>query len=94
MNVTVAGYLAIATSLFLSYGLYAQVWKIYRTKSAKDFALPLILALVFNELAWLNYGLRLGQLPVWIIPAFNLPAVIAGIPGYLRYRRPTKSGVG
>lgn len=91
MNTNIAGFFAIATSLLMTSGLYAQVWKIYKTKSAKDFSLLLIIALVLNELAWLNYGVRLGELPVWIVPVLNLPAIIGGVPGYVKYRHPPQS---
>jgi uncharacterized protein with PQ loop repeat len=43
--------------LVITAGVYAQAYKIFRTRSAKDFSTILIISLVYSELSWLVYGL-------------------------------------
>ena len=77
----------VCASLFITGGLYLQVVKIFRTRSARDFSSVLIAAMVFNEAAWLNYGFLLGEWPIIVISACNLPAVIACAYGYRKFSR-------
>jgi len=73
-------------SIAITYGLYDQALKIWRTKSAKDFTWSIVVALLFNECAWLNYGFSLMEWPIITIGILNVPAaIIAGI-GFLKYR--------
>jgi MtN3 and saliva related transmembrane protein len=68
--------IAAVSGIVLTYGLYAQVWKIFNTKSAQDFTLSIILAILFNEIAWLNYGITTTEWPIILITSLNLPAGI------------------
>jgi MtN3 and saliva related transmembrane protein len=68
-------------------GLWSQAIKIWQTKSAKDFTYLLVFALIFNEFAWLNYGLSLREWPIIFIGFSNIPAVVIIFIGFLKYRR-------
>ena len=74
-------------SLFMTFGLYVQAWKIWKTKSAKDFALLIVLAIVANEVVWLNYGLALREWPIIGLGILNVPCVIAIVVLYVKFRR-------
>lgn len=76
---------AFLTSVVLTCGMYAQVVKMFRTKSAKDFTMALIAALVLDEIAWLNYGINIHEWPVYMLGCISLPAAIAAFVGYLKY---------
>ncbi len=73
-------------SILITIGLYDQAFKIWRTKSAKDFTITLVAALLFNEIAWLNYGFALFEWPIITLGILNIPAVIIASLGFLKYR--------
>ncbi|OQB05702.1 MAG: MtN3/saliva family protein [bacterium ADurb.Bin212] len=75
----------IVASIVITLGLYRQIVKIWKTKSAKDFSLLLIVALFINEIAWLNYGLALGEWPIIFIGVINIPAIVMAFYGFLKY---------
>jgi uncharacterized protein with PQ loop repeat len=74
-------------SILITVGLYDQSLKIWRTRSAKDFTASIVLALLFNEAAWLNYGCSLKEWPVILIAALNIPAALIAAVGYLKFRK-------
>ncbi len=78
--------ITVIASLAITIGLYDLSFKIWRTKSARDFTPTLVAALLFNELAWLNYGLALPEWPIVVVGCLNLPAVAIASLGYLRYK--------
>lgn len=73
--------------MVLVTGLYIQVWRLYRTKSAKDLSATLIIALMYNEAAWLVYGLSINEWPIISMTLAVLPGDIAILIGYLLYGR-------
>ncbi|KOR33081.1 hypothetical protein TI05_03255 [Achromatium sp. WMS3] len=79
--------LTIVASSFLTFGLYHQVWKIFQTKSAKDFTATLIISLLLNETIWFNYGFAISEWPIMFITGINLPAVVLTAIGYYYYGR-------
>lgn len=78
---------AFLTSMALAVGMYIQVVKIFRTKSAQDFTIVLILALLADEVAWLNYGIVINEWPVYLLGGISLPAAVLALVGYLKYGR-------
>lgn len=74
-------------SVLITVGLYDQSLKIWRTRSARDFTTSIIIAIVFNEMAWLNYGFSLKEWPVILIPLLNIPAVLMAAVGYFKFRK-------
>ena len=78
--------LTLIASITITVGLYGQTIKIWKTRSASDFTATLIAALVFNELAWLNYGFALKEWPIIVIGLVNIPVVLVAAAGFLKYR--------
>ena len=74
-------------SLVLTFGAYSQAYKIWRTKSAKDFSSILIIALILVELVWLNYGIVLKEWPIITLEAINIPGIFATAILFVRYRK-------
>jgi MtN3 and saliva related transmembrane protein len=81
----ISRYLTIVASVVITAGFYAQVWKIFATKSAKDFSLILLIALVINEFAWLNYGYALSEWPIILLGCLNVPALFVALYGFFKY---------
>ncbi len=74
------------SSLVICFGLYAQCYKVFCTKSAKDFTPILVISLLLSEAAWLNYGLVIQEWPITIISSLNMVPVTLISIGYWRYR--------
>ena len=87
MYLDISRIVAFLTSIVLVFGLYAQVRKIFKTRSAKDFTMLLLVALLLDEAAWLNYGLSIKEWPIICLAGFSVPAVILAFIGYLKYGR-------
>jgi len=85
-HLLVSQWIVTGASLLITIGLYDQALKIWRTKSAKDFTTSIVIAIVVNEIAWLNYGLALREWPIVLIPLLNIPAAIIAAVGYFRFR--------
>lgn len=85
MYLSYSRFLVLFASFVITVGLYSQVFKLFRTKSAKDFSTSLIIALLVNELAWLNYGIALREWPIIIVDLASLPADIAIMVGYCKW---------
>jgi len=77
--------ITLIASILITFGLYDQALKIFRTKSASDFTWTIIFALFFNEFAWINYGFSLSEWPIIVVGAANVPAIIIIIIGYKKY---------
>jgi uncharacterized protein with PQ loop repeat len=82
----VSAALALTASIAIILGLYAQAVKIWRTKSARDFTAMIVIAILVNECAWLNYGYSIQKWPIILVSILDLPAAIAITIGYYRYR--------
>ena len=78
---------AFLSSMVLAIGMYVQVVKIFRTKSAQDFTIVLVLALLLDEIAWLNYGVVIMEWPVFMLAGVGMPAAILALIGYYKYGR-------
>ncbi len=76
----------VIASVAVTVGVYVQAYKIWRTKSAKDFTWVIIIALILNEIAWLNYGLALSEWPIILISSVNIPGIIFTFIGFVKYR--------
>ncbi|OQW92491.1 MAG: hypothetical protein BWK79_14510 [Beggiatoa sp. IS2] len=77
--------ITIIASFILTYGLYDQVWKMFRTKSANDFTPSIVFAIALNEMAWLNYGVSITEWPIVLISTLNLPAGLLACYGFYLY---------
>lgn len=79
--------LVLLASVSITFGLWDQAQKIWRTKSAKDFTASIVVAILINEAAWLNYGFALHEWPIIVIGLANNPAAIWAGLGFWKYRR-------
>jgi MtN3 and saliva related transmembrane protein len=61
MNVDVIG--AVAGTLS-TIAFIPQVWRIWRTRSARDLSLPMYLIFTSGVALWFVYGLLLGAVPI------------------------------
>ena len=82
----IARLMTFSTSLMISVGLYAQCYKIFRTKSSKDFNLVLVAAMSIGQVMSLNYGLAIWEWPIIAISSLNLAPVTLIAIGCCRYR--------
>lgn len=85
MYIQISRFVVLIASMAITLGLYAQLFKLHRTKSADDFSAVLVTALLLNELAWLNYGCALREWPMILVGSANMPAVVGIVIGYWRY---------
>lgn len=73
-------------NLMITVGLYAQCYKIFRTKSSNDFNSVLVTALGIGQIMSLNYGLAIREWPIIAISSLNLVPVTLIAIGCCRYR--------
>jgi MtN3 and saliva related transmembrane protein len=78
--------LTLVGSLTITIGVYSQAYKIWQTKSAKDFTPYLIIGIVFTEFVWLNYGIVIREWPIITLETLNIPGVILAAIFYIKYR--------
>lgn len=81
-------YLVTAMSIFLILGLYHQVYKMFKTKSASDFSYMMLIALVGAEMAWLNYGHFLDEWPILAMTYIEIPASLLALYGRYKFGTP------
>jgi len=64
---------ATITGVLMSLGYYPQIWKIVKTKSAKDIAIPSYVIFSIGTVSWLFYGFYLHDLT--IVLSFGLGVI-------------------
>lgn len=79
--------ITVIASFAITAGLYRQGFMIWKTRSAGDFSMLLVIALVFNELAWLNYGITIIEWPIMLVALLNIPAVAMATIGYFKFNK-------
>lgn len=62
-----------------------QAWKTWRTRSARDFALPMLAMFVLGVALWLAYGLAIGSLGLIFANAVTLPLTLVILYVKLRH---------
>lgn len=85
--VEISRVITFVASLTITFGIYSQVSKILKTKSAKDFSSVLILGIVVTEIAWLNYGIVIKEWPIIALESINIPGVFIMAFLFLKYRK-------
>jgi len=73
MNIDLVGMLAGALS---TVAFVPQVWRVWRTRSARDLSLPMYLIFTTGVALWFVYGVMLGAAP--IIVCNGLTLLLAG----------------
>jgi MtN3 and saliva related transmembrane protein len=61
MNVDLIG---SAASALTTMAFIPQVWRVWKTRSARDLSLPMYLIFTSGVVLWLLYGLLLGAMPI------------------------------
>jgi MtN3 and saliva related transmembrane protein len=61
MNVDFIGALASALT---TIAFVPQVWRVWKTRSARDLSLPMYLIFTTGVVLWLLYGLAIGAWPI------------------------------
>jgi len=87
MYVEISRFIVLLVSIGITAGLYHQAYKILTTREVDDFTVTIVVAILLNELGWLNYGVALVEWPIVLVSAVNLPAAVAIALGYFKYRR-------
>jgi MtN3 and saliva related transmembrane protein len=82
MNTDLTGYGAatLTTIAFLP-----QVFKVWRSRSAKDISLPMYALFTLGTALWLAYGLMSGSVPVTVANAVTLVLAIGVLVAKLRF---------
>jgi len=80
-------WLTLCGSIALIGGLYHQAYKLYKYAEIRNVSAGLIVALLVSEGTWINYGAALHEIPVWGIPALNVPAVVWMAVSYYRIKK-------
>jgi len=83
---TISRWIVFGASLLITVGLYHQAYKVWKTRSVRDFASTVIVAILINELAWLNYGIMLAEWPIILVTSLNLFPAVAVCVAYFRFR--------
>ena len=73
MNVDLIGAVA---AVLTTIAFIPQVWRIWKTRSARDLSLPMYLIFTVGVALWFVYGLLLGAWP--IIACNGLTLLLAG----------------
>ena len=83
LNYTTIGYLAatLSTASFLP-----QVWKTWKSRSARDLSLTMLLAFSFGVFLWMIYGLAIGATPVVVANAITLVLALALVTMKLTFK--------
>ncbi|EKE78095.1 SemiSWEET family sugar transporter [Oceanibaculum indicum] len=80
----VGGIAAVLTTL----SFLPQVLKAWRSRSARDVSLLMLLLFLAGVLLWLCYGLALGSMPLILANAVTAVLILAILAAKLRFRTP------
>ena len=62
-----------------------QIWKIYKTKSAKDISIATYLILTLGSIVWLLYGIEISNIAIIIMESLALIEFIVVLIGCYIY---------
>ena len=65
--------IGIIAGILTTAAFVPQVWRTWRTKSAEDLSLTMLVTFLLGISGWLVYGIRLGEVP---IIASNLATIV------------------
>lgn len=82
--------LGLIGGLLTTFAFVPQIFRIFRTKSAKDISLVFNLMVIVGGSLWLVYGLKDGLLPliIWNVLGISFNLVI--LVGILKYSKTKK----
>ena len=72
-----AHWIGALASVLTTISFIPQVWRVWKTRSARDLSLPMYLIFTTGVAPWLVYGVMLGSWPIIVGNAITV--VLAGI---------------
>ena len=72
-----AHWIGALASVLTTVSFIPQVWRVWKTRSARDLSLPMYLIFTTGVALWLAYGVMLGSWPIIVGNAITV--VLAGI---------------
>jgi MtN3 and saliva related transmembrane protein len=82
-----ANVIGIAAGSLTTLSLVPQVVKTWRSQSAKDLSLSMLLVFIAGVALWETYGLMLGASPIIVANAFTLALLLAMLVMKMKYSR-------
>ena len=79
--------LAVITGVVSSFAMIAQVYRIFRRKSAKDLSIWTYAYMLAAGAIWVLYGLDIQNFPIVISNLIGTLAMIAVVVGWFLYGR-------
>ena len=78
-------WIGVVAGVMTTGAFVPQVMQTWRTQSARDFALPMLLLLVGGVVLWLIYGVAIGSAGLIVANGVTLP--LAGFILWVKLRR-------
>jgi MtN3 and saliva related transmembrane protein len=72
-----AHWIGALASVLTTISFVPQVWRVWKTRSARDLSLPMYLIFTMGVALWLVYGVMLGSWPIIVGNAITV--VLAGM---------------
>jgi len=82
---TLLATLASVFGIINGFANFPQIYKIYKTKSAKDIAVSTYLILIAGSIVWILYGIEILNIPILIMDSLALFEFIAILIGCYLY---------
>ena len=79
--------LGLVAGFLTTIAFVPQVWKTWKSKSAKDVSLPAFIAFAAGVALWIAYGILKSELPIVIWNAITLVLAIMIVMMKIRYSR-------
>ena len=77
--------LGLAAGGLTTVAFVPQVVKLWRTKSAHDLSLPMLVVFAVGVGLWVIYGVRLGELPIVVSNGVTLVLAVSMLAMKIRY---------
>jgi MtN3 and saliva related transmembrane protein len=82
-----ANIVGIAAGSLTTLSLVPQVIKTWRSRSAKDLSLSMLLVFITGVALWETYGLMLGAPPIIVANGFTLALLLTMLAMKMKYSR-------
>lgn len=89
---TILTFLASAFGVVNGFANLPQIWKIFKTKSAKDISVTTYLILTIGNIVWLLYGIEIKSVPIFYMEGLGLVEFVVILIGCYLYGKSPKHG--
>ena len=86
MSSGAAGWIGLAAGFLTTAAFVPQVWKIWKTKSARDVSLPAFIAFSIGVALWTVFGVLKGELAITLWNSITLVLAVAILVMKVRYK--------